>query len=243
MGMPSKSVHRESVRTRRRCLVWHGHRAFAVDGSKLNLPRPLLHDGYRTPSHTAHYPQGLLSCLFQLRARLPVDFDLAAHGDVVVYDRRCYSFRLLHAHAERGLHAVFRLQSNANACFRDFVRSAGSEALVTVEPSADTWRQQPDAAFRPCRVRLVKYSVGATTYTLATTLLDRKRYPVRALADLYHARWGGEELYKVSKQMLANFRNGLINVGRNLEALFLQYTATLSETVGRILDSIGGRRH
>ena len=43
--------------------LWRGHRVFAVDGSKLNLPRPLVHDGYRLPSETAHYPQGLLSCL------------------------------------------------------------------------------------------------------------------------------------------------------------------------------------
>ena len=42
---------------------WWGHRAFAVDGSQLNLPRELCRDGYRPPSPTAHYPQGLLSCL------------------------------------------------------------------------------------------------------------------------------------------------------------------------------------
>ena len=55
---------------------------------------------------------------------------------------------------------------------------------------------------RPCRVRLVKYTAGATDYTLATTLLDRQRYSVRELADLYHGRWGIEELYKISKQLL-----------------------------------------
>ena len=43
--------------------LWKGHRLFAVDGSKLNLPRPLLQAGYKLPAHAAHYPQGLLSCL------------------------------------------------------------------------------------------------------------------------------------------------------------------------------------
>ena len=38
---------------------WKGHRLFAVDGTKLNLPRPLVAAGYRTPSDNAHYPQGL----------------------------------------------------------------------------------------------------------------------------------------------------------------------------------------
>ena len=49
--------------------LWKGHRLFAVDGSKLNLPRPLIKVGYRLPSDNAHYPQGLLSCLYRLRSR------------------------------------------------------------------------------------------------------------------------------------------------------------------------------
>jgi hypothetical protein len=44
------------------------HRVFAVDGTKMNLPRQLRADGYRTPSDNAHYPQGLVSCLYQLTA-------------------------------------------------------------------------------------------------------------------------------------------------------------------------------
>ena len=198
--------------------LWHGHRIFAVDGSKLNLPRPLAQEGYRTPSSNAHYPQGLLSCLYQLRSRIPVDFDLLAHGnerlaalahlralapgDVVVYDRGYYSFQLLHAHAERRLQAVFRLQRNASALFRDFILGDRTDHTVTVTPSADALRQHPQAAFQPCRVRLIKYTAGTTTYTLATTLLDRQRYSVRDLADLYHGRWSIEELYKISKQLL-----------------------------------------
>ena len=40
---------------------WLGHRIFAVDGSKINLPRTLLSSGYKLPSKNANYPQGLLS--------------------------------------------------------------------------------------------------------------------------------------------------------------------------------------
>ena len=131
---------------------WHGHRACAVDGSQLNLPRQLCQQGYRTPAPTAHYPQGLLSCLYQLGTQLPVDFDLVSHGnarcaalahlaalepgDVVVYDRGYYSFWMLQSHLKRGLHAVFRLQRNANALCREFIRGPRDEALVTVRPGA-----------------------------------------------------------------------------------------------------------
>ena len=120
-----RSRHARKVRpdTDRR---WQGHRVFAVDGSSLNLPRGRVHEGWRTPVDGAHYSQGLVSCLYRLQSRLPVDFDLHAHGneraaalahlnvlsanDVVVYDRGYYSYEMLHAHAIRGLHAVFRMQ-------------------------------------------------------------------------------------------------------------------------------------
>ena len=60
--------------------LWRGHRSFAVDGSKLTLPRPLHEHGYRFPTPATHYPQGLLSCRFRLRCRRPLDFQLAAHA-------------------------------------------------------------------------------------------------------------------------------------------------------------------
>ena len=148
--------------------LWRGHRVFAVDGSKLNLPRPLLHDGYCTPSDGSHYPQGLLSCLYQLRARLPIDVDLSSHaneraaalthlpaprpGDVVVYDRGYYSFLLLHARAQRGLqptHSVFRLKSNASALAADFVQSERSDEIVTVWPSDDARCQPSPTSITP----------------------------------------------------------------------------------------------
>ena len=203
--------------------AWLGHRVFAVDGSKLNLPRPLRDAGYTTPSEQAHYPQGLLSCLYRLQSRLPVDFDLVAHAnerlaalahlpaleprDVVVYDRGYYSFELLCAHRERGLHAVFRIRRKAGKALDRFIDSKKTDKVCAILPGRDALRElsrkHPGKRWRPLPLRLVKYTRGATEYVLGTTLLDSRRYRVAALADLYHARWGVEELYKVSKQFLA----------------------------------------
>ena len=135
-----KSLHAEILK-RAGSSQWKGHRVFAVDGSKINLPRPLLRAGYRLPQERAHYPQGLLSCLYELAPKLPIDFDLHAHGDeraaalahlpamavgdVVVYDRGYYSYRMLLAHAERGVHPLFRLQRNAGTAFDDFIAGSG----------------------------------------------------------------------------------------------------------------------
>ena len=39
-------------------------------------------------------------------------------------------------------------------------------------------------------------------YVLATTLLDQINYPAESFSDLYHSRWGIEELYKISKTFI-----------------------------------------
>ena len=213
-----KNLHAEILK-RAESSQWKGHRVFAVDGSKINLPRPLLRAGYPLPQERAHYPQGLLSCLYELAPKLPIDFDLHAHGDeraaalahlpamaarnVVVYDRGYYSYRMLLAHAERGVHPLFRLQRNAGTTFDDFIAGSRQDELITITPGPDTLRRlgrkDPEAVPRPIPLRLVKYVHGGTEFHLATTLLDRSRYRVRELADLYHDRWGIEELYKTSK--------------------------------------------
>jgi len=207
-----RALHAEVLRRceRGRARHWKGHRLFAVDGSKLNLPRPLAEHGYPVPAPNAHYPQGLLSCLYRLRTRVPVDFDLHRHaderraalphldvlrpGDVVVYDRGYFSEAFLREHVARGLHPVFRLKRTANRDIRDFAQGPGREAEIVLAPN--------DPA-GPLRLRLVKYRMKDSEYLLGTTLLDSRNYSLAALADLYHERWGIEELFKTSKQTLA----------------------------------------
>ena len=202
--------------------LWKGHAIFAVDGSKMNLPRPLAGEGYRIPAPQVHYPQGLVSCLYQLRSKIPIDFDLHVHenereaalahlhalsdNDVVVYDRGYYSWKLLNAHVARGLEAVFRIRNRSGIAFDAFIASRQTEAIVEVVPGKTCQRKMrrkhPGAVFPPHRLRLVKYTAGGTAFVLGTTLLDRKTYPVEDLAELYRGRWGIEELYKISKNLM-----------------------------------------
>ena len=46
----------------------------------MNLPRELIDCDYQTPLK-AHYPQDLVSALYQLRQRIPIDFELVSHSD------------------------------------------------------------------------------------------------------------------------------------------------------------------
>jgi hypothetical protein len=200
---------------------WLGHRLFAVDGSKINLPRELRAYGYATPGKLSHYPLGLLSCLYQLRSRLPFDFDLVSHdnerlcairhlevlqtGDVVVYDRGYFSYPLLHRHSLTGIHAIFRLQDNGFGAIRAFFASPQTDTEITLELSpksrAEFQSQYPGLPILPLKMRLLKYKVGDSLFCLGTTLLDAHRYPLQEFIDVYHGRWGIEELYKVSKRI------------------------------------------
>ena len=126
-----KDIHDEILRQvdRDDDKLWKGHRIFAVDGSKINLPRALTKNGYRIPANNAWYPQGLLSCLYRLRSKIPVDFDLFPHdderkaalthlealsGDDVVV-RGYYAWEMLHRHVTHGIHPVFRIKEKANS--------------------------------------------------------------------------------------------------------------------------------
>ena len=97
---------------------------------------------------------------------------------------------MLHACARRGLHPVFRLQANASGLVRDFIQSDDADRTVPVEPTQTAPQQQPDAVLQPVPARFVNYTAGGNDYTLATTLLDRKRYSRHALADLSTMRAG-----------------------------------------------------
>ena len=162
--------------------TWLGHRLFAVDGSKLNLPRKLVACGYKTPSDNAHYPQGLLSCLYQLKSQLPFDFDLVSHAnervcaqqhldvleknDVVVYDRGYFSYVMLHQHYQTGIHAIFRLEENSYNVIREFFTSPNTDMLVTISPSkktlSDIQMKHPELDIIPLKMRLIKYEKGGS---------------------------------------------------------------------------------
>jgi hypothetical protein len=220
-----KTLNARIIRTYEPTLIenrWQHHRVFAVDGTKMNLPRPLRAAGYRSPSDNAHYPQGLVSCLYQLKTNIPYDFDLAAHGDertmalshlpalgdddVVVYDRGYFSYVLLYAHHQRHLHAVFRLKKKGYTGIDAFIAGDETDKVIDIEPSItrqkEIQRQYPEIVFIPLRLRLIKYVVAQTTYCLGTTLIDEGLYRTEDFADLYHARWGVEELYKISKVLI-----------------------------------------
>lgn len=198
------------------------HRIFAIDGTKINLPKSLLKCSYQKPSDHAYYPQGLASCLYQLKSGIPFDFELSPNTDervlalrhlnalqkedIVVYDRGYFSYVMLHAHYKKEIHAVFRLARNSFKIIDAFIDSTDMDKIVTIHLSPK--RQQkilkkhPGLEFLPLQLRLIKYVIAGTTYIIGTTLTDSDRYPISEFPDVYHSRWGVEELYKISKTLI-----------------------------------------
>ncbi len=198
---------------------WKGHRILAIDGTRMNLPRPLVGEGYATPNGGAHHPQGLVSCLYRTGDGVPITFSLSSHGcertaarghfdhlrkgDVVIMDRGYFSFDLLYDLHWRGVHPVFRLQVNSGTVFEEFMNGDQAETVVRATFGKDAAlkprKRWPGRRLDPIPLRLVRITPGKEDIILATTLVDQATYAAGDIGNLYHQRWAIEELYKVSK--------------------------------------------
>lgn len=201
---------------------WHGHRVFAVDGTKINLPRQLLKCGYKLPHDKSHYPFGLVSCLYQLRSRVPIDFDMKADtgertfaidhlkklakDDVVVYDRGYFSYAMLFWHVKKGIHPVFRMPYQTYPAVTEFIDSEKTDEVVEIQLTRERFtkirKKDPQIDTQSLKIRLVKYRVGDELYTLGTTLYGNEYSEIDEFSKLYHERWDIEELYKISKVLI-----------------------------------------
>jgi hypothetical protein len=203
-------------------ILWHGHRVFGVDGCKVNLPRKLLKSGYKAPNQDHYYPQGLLSSLYHLGSCLVYDGILSADrcertcllahmerlksNDVIVLDRGYFSYLVLSKAIEKGIHLICRMQSgNVNKAVKNFWSSDSVDDIITYKPSLAvkyaSEKQGHKIELEPIKLRLIKYIINDETYVCSTTLFDKK-YSITRLSKAYHARWGIEELYKISKEYI-----------------------------------------
>jgi len=229
---------------------WLGHRVFAVDGTRINLPKSLQQNDYVCPAPSAAYPQGLVSCLYRLHDRVACDFNLCtgnnerksalAHlsccrpGDVVVYDRGYYSRIMLARHGDRDIRVVFRVRRKACRQVKVFFDGEASDERIVLAASD---RDPEDRT-----VRLVR--CPGSDWVLMTTLLDRETHTPRKLADLYHQRWSIEEFFKQSKLVVRveNFHAKNLNgVRQELYASFtlIALARLMSNSCGKHVNGPG----
>jgi hypothetical protein len=209
--------------TKNKSETWMGHKIFGVDGSKINLPRGLLDDGYKIQNEKSrYYPMGLTSCLYNLREGMIHDFTLVSHGDeracalehidhvnsgdVIVFDRGYFSYFLLYSSIKKGVHFICRMQSGTvNEKVQEFWHSDATDIVIDYVPSPSVISVLKKRGFtvdsRSIPLRLIKHIIGSEVYVYSTTLIDC-RYPKDDFSKLYHGRWAMEELYKISKSII-----------------------------------------
>jgi Transposase DDE domain len=201
-----------------RALTWHNLRVLAIDGSKINVDRKLIDEGFKV-SKGSHFPQGLLSILYDVLERTIIDLDFSnnrserkagtrlcenlGNGDLVLVDKGYFSIGFLSELADRKIDGLFAIQEGTTLNeIEDFRKSDLMDAIVEIIPSKDSRarakRNHPDANIVPRKLRLIKFEYAEKTEILATTLLS---HDIRAqeIVDLYLHRWRLEELYKVFK--------------------------------------------
>lgn len=187
---------------------WQGRRVLTIDGAKINRPRKLCDDGYARPNPKADYPKGLLSYLYEVMPRLPIDIKLCAHtnerkatrehlqhlrtGDLVVYDRGDYSYDRLLEQVMRSLEAVFRLKSNANTAISNFRKGAESETIIATAPSKDVTLSRQERyrglSPQPLTLRFGRTVVEDDELVLGTTRQASDGFSLADRCYLYHQR-------------------------------------------------------
>ena len=118
------------------------------------MPCELVDYGYKIVNQeNRHYPEGLISALYNLQEETIYDFILVnnrnerscakehistlSHNDVVIFDRGYFSYELLYYCADKGVHPVFRIQSgNVNGNIADFLSSNATDKIINYYPSA-----------------------------------------------------------------------------------------------------------
>ncbi|MDE1489148.1 transposase [Xenorhabdus bovienii] len=124
-----------------------------MDGSKLNVPRKLINNGYRVTQKTSrYYPYAMMSCLYDILNSIIYDIDFVNHNNeracaekhfkyldsdaVVILDKGYFSYYMLDQVIKNNLNAIFRIQEgNRNKVIRDFSNSHCDDAIVTYRPS------------------------------------------------------------------------------------------------------------
>lgn len=191
---------------------FHGRRVLAVDGTQIPVQRAAeLWDEFGG-SFEGHTPQIMVSVLFDVVAKMPIDAVIApcvsderAHlcrllsstreGDILVLDRGYPSFAVIDLLLEHRVDFVLRVRANGFLAVEEFVRSGQAEADIVLTPEQRS--RYPDFTAR--RLRAVRrIGLGGEVQVFLTTL-PRRPFDHATICGLYQRRWQIELFYRLEK--------------------------------------------
>lgn len=122
-------------------------------------------------------------------------------GDVILADRAYCSFATYHQLMELNVDSVMRLHQRRSKGVKLIKKMGKNDSIVEWKKvksnpnwiTKHEWNQFPPYL----RVRYVKINITRNGFrtkniTVATTLLDSKKYPKKEIAELYRKRWSAE---------------------------------------------------
>ena len=191
----------------------HRRRVLAVDATQFPVQRtPELWKEFESPSG-GHTPQIMLSVLFDVVAKVPIDAVIAPcvsderallapllsktrEGDILLLDRGYPSYALIDLLLEQKLDFVIRVRTTEGfAAVERFLRSKQAEADVVLTP----WSSKRPRPFSDRRLRAVRRVGPGGEAQVFLTTLSRREFSHVAICDLYTRRWQIELFYRLEK--------------------------------------------
>ena len=128
--------------------------------------------------------------------------------DLLLLDRGFPAYWLFAWLIEQGRHFCMRVDALGFEAIEQFAyASEADETVVEINMPAPAMRKAAAKGYvlssRVFQLRLIRVRLpSGQTEILATSLLDRTRYPMAEFAALYHRRWRIEECFKLIKARL-----------------------------------------
>jgi len=226
--------------------TWQGFRILAIDGTKKNMPYSEQLEAFFGIPSGASFPQMLTCALYDVLVKIPIDVvygsfysserDMArllykdlGKTDLLLMDRGFPSFEILSEMLSLGFQFMVRLPiTGMFKEVRTFLDKGRRDGILTIHPPASLIRElkkQGKPVPAPICLRVIKIRLpDGKKAIFITTLLDKVKFSLTQLKDLYHMRWEEEEFFKLTKELLEaeNFRGKCrLLIGQELMAIHL----------------------
>lgn len=209
-------------------LGYNNHRVIAVDGSTVELPnhpetvKEFGQTGFG-PNASAQKSMATISCLYDVANYLTLDVQVDRYdssekdlllrhipkmkeGDLLLADRGYPSLAVFFLLKSKGVHFCIRMKEHWWLQVREFSKSDQKQKQIEItlpEAQRQQYREQYGELDQKMSCRLVKVQLeNGETEILCTSLLDTGKYPIQDFKELYHLRWGIEEVYKMYKSRI-----------------------------------------
>lgn len=228
--------------------TYKGHRLLAIDGSTLKLPntgetRKEFGLVKYVNGHTRRrcdLVEGKMTIFYDVLNKIPLSASLTRGrtndikasipqieilkvGDIVIADRGFVSYEFFHAIVSKGANFIIRIKCNDFKKYHNLFEDLNQKEVV-VEIDKPAYLAEKILISSTLKIRFVKVLLpNGVIEVLATSLIDKKRFPAAHFKVLYRMRWGIETYFHILKSRLSidNF------TGKSKETILQDFYSTI----------------